>query len=302
MEIALLAGKYVLLALIYLFVWKVYKGLIAEARADREEAAARQARAEVPRMTGPAPSVPPRRMPPSPIPAPAPVVASPPAPVPLPPPVVAAEASAESVRAALEEEPPIPCRAGATSPAAPEEEPAPEEPLLEETHMPAFLARDLPPEIAAAEGPAPSSASESVMEALADAGMEEPLAPEPPLPPEPPATPQPGPEPGTLVVSATTPRLVVLRSECVELPPGREFPLLAAATIGRAGHSLVVLPDTFVSSQHALIFLKEGRRVLRDRGSTNGTLVNGHRISGDHFLRDGDQLTVGTSVLRYVEP
>jgi hypothetical protein len=292
MEIALLVGKYVLVALIYLFVYVVYRGLIAEARADREEAAARQARAEVPRMTGPVGPVTPRRAaetaasaaPTAPAVSVAPVCADSPAPVgPAAPPEpvsVPAEpvvSSAESVRAALVEEG------------------APEEAAAEEKHVPALLARELPREVAAAEGLAPSRPEESVMEALAEAGAREPEA-------ESPATPLPGPEPGTLVVSPTTPRLVVLHSESVELPPGREYPLLAAATIGRAAHNLVVLPDTFVSSQHALIFLKEGRRVLRDRGSTNGTLVNGHRISGDHLLRDGDQIMVGTTLLRYVEP
>ena len=287
MEIALLAGKYVLAILIYVFVWVVYKGLVAQARADREEEAARQARAEVPRMTGPVPVPTPRRMAPAPasappaaIPAPAPPpVGAAPVPVaPTPPPPVQTASSAESVRAALAEDM------------------AEEESVREQPHVPALLAKELPPEIAAAEGlapqgPTPGAVAKSVMEALAEA---EPLVA--------PLTPAPGPEPGTLVVSSTTPRLVVLHTESVELAPGREFPLLAAATIGRAGHNLVVLSDTFASSQHALIFLKEGRRVLRDRGSTNGTLVNGHRISGDHFLRDGDQITVGTTLLRYVEP
>ncbi len=289
MEIALLAGKYVLVALIYVFVWMVYRGLIAQARADREEESARQARAEMPRMTGPAPVTTPRRTAPTPAPAvpaaiPAPAPSAPVAPMPPPMPV---GSSAESVRSALTEDT------------------AKEEPVREEPHVPALLAKELPSEIAAAEGlapeePVPATAAESVMEAL---GEPEPK-PRPESPPAPvvPLAPTPGPEPGTLVVSPSTPRLVVLHSESPDLAPGREFPLLAAATIGRAGHSLVVLTDTFVSSQHALIFLKEGRRVLRDRGSTNGTLVNGHRISGDHILRDGDQIMVGTTMLRYVEP
>lgn len=262
MEIALLIGKYLLVALIYLFVYAVYRGLIAEARADREEAAARQARVEVPRMTGPVVS----RRP---------------------------EAGRPPLAAAPVKVPPVPAPPAAPSAAPPSLDTVPE--IAEERQPPpALLARELPPEVVA-ETPPPATPAASVLEALAESGP-------PPGPQEPPATPLPGPEPGTLVVSPTTPRLVVLRSESPELPAGREFPLLAAATLGRAGHNLVVLPDTFVSSQHALIFLKEGRRVLRDRGSTNGTLVNGHRISGDHVLRDGDQITVGTTVLRYAEP
>ncbi len=278
MEIALLAGKYLLAILIYVFVWVVYKGLVAQAQADREEEAARLARAELPRMAGRVPA--PAARPPVP---PAPSALRPVPPPPTPERQAQAAAGAASVRGALAEE----------ETAAP--------PEVAERPVPALLARELPLEVTAAEAP-PEPATplerpaESVLEALAE--------PEPPAAPEPavPLTPAPGAEPGTLVVSSRTPRLVVLHSESPEMAPGREFPLLAAATIGRAAHNLVVLADTFVSSQHALIFLKEGRRVLRDRGSTNGTLVNGHRISGDHVLRDGDQITVGTTVLRYVEP
>ncbi len=267
MEIALLIGKYLLTALIYLFVYVVYRGLIAEARLDREEAAARQARAELPRMTGPViPRRPDTRRPPAP-PTPGPT----PAPAPSPP--TASPAALGTGPPSLDTVPEI---------------------VEEHKGPPALLARELPPEVVLEEPP-PVTPAASVLEALAEAES-------PPPAQERPVTPLPGPEPGTLVVSPTTPRLVVLRSESAELPAGREFPLLAAATLGRAGHNLVVLPDTFVSSQHALIFLKEGRRVLRDRGSTNGTLVNGHRISGDHVLRDGDQITVGTTVLRYAEP
>jgi hypothetical protein len=269
MEIALLAGKWLLVVGIYLFVWLVYRGLIAEAHTEREEESARLARATVPRMSAPTPLAPegaPRRTPFSaedrrgrtvPAGPPAPAFAPP---VAVAPPVITAAQSAASVRSTLAEE-------------------------TEEPPIPALLARELPLDIARAEGMAPEPELEEEM-------------PPPPLPSTPPAAP----EPATMVVGSSTPRLVVLRSESVDLPPGREFPLLAAATIGRAEHNLVVLPDTFVSSQHALIFLKEGRRVLRDRGSTNGTLVNGHRVSGDHILRDGDQIGVGTSVLRYVEP
>jgi pSer/pThr/pTyr-binding forkhead associated (FHA) protein len=83
---------------------------------------------------------------------------------------------------------------------------------------------------------------------------------------------------------------------------GEEFYLLAAATIGRDPTNLVVLGDRFVSAQHALIFLKEGRRVLRDRGSTNGTYLNGERIEADAHLYDGDQIAIGTTLLEYEEP
>lgn len=272
MEIALLVARYLFVALIYLFVYLVYRGLIAEARAARAEAAARRAQAQVPRMAGPPPAVaPPRRYQPAAPPAPpaeampAVVRAGPPAaPAPMPEtPALEAPSPAASVREALAEE--ISC-------SAPSEEGRGSQPI------PALLATgDAAPEPRPAEAPGPGETPPAAV-AVPETAMPK-VAPAP-----------------------ATPRLVVLRSEAMGVPPGREFPLLAAATIGRAAHNLVVLPDSFVSSQHAIIFLKEGRRVLRDRGSTNGTLVNGHRITGDHILRDGDQITLGTTVLRYTEP
>jgi hypothetical protein len=102
--------------------------------------------------------------------------------------------------------------------------------------------------------------------------------------------------------SAQEPRLRVVASQVPSVPLGEEFHLLAAATIGRDPTNLVVLDDRFVSAHHALIFLKEGRRVLRDRGSTNGTFLNGRQIEEDAWLRNGDRLAIGTTVLEYREP
>jgi len=51
--------------------------------------------------------------------------------------------------------------------------------------------------------------------------------------------------------------------------------------------------DLDVSARHAVIFAREGHWVVRDLGSLNGTLVNGHRITGDTVLDDTDQLRFG---------
>jgi S1-C subfamily serine protease len=53
--------------------------------------------------------------------------------------------------------------------------------------------------------------------------------------------------------------------------------------------------DLDVSSRHAVLFLKEGRWHLRDLGSTNGTYVNGARITGERALADGDILRFGAT-------
>jgi S1-C subfamily serine protease len=51
--------------------------------------------------------------------------------------------------------------------------------------------------------------------------------------------------------------------------------------------------DLEVSARHAEIRALDGRYILQDLGSTNGTLVNGRRVRGLHELRDGDVITLG---------
>lgn len=66
--------------------------------------------------------------------------------------------------------------------------------------------------------------------------------------------------------------------------------------IGRHPHCDLQLDpevDRDVSTRHAEVRQVEGRLILRDLGSTNGTFVNGERIAGDHELRDGDVIGLG---------
>jgi len=48
-----------------------------------------------------------------------------------------------------------------------------------------------------------------------------------------------------------------------------------------------------VSGRHAIITLKDNRWVIQDRGSMNGTLVNGHPITSETALGDTDQIRFG---------
>ncbi|HNP73246.1 MAG TPA: FHA domain-containing protein [Kouleothrix sp.] len=68
-------------------------------------------------------------------------------------------------------------------------------------------------------------------------------------------------------------------------------------TIGREG-SEIVLENPQVSRQHAVIERAAGRHLLRDVGSTNGTFVNGQRIS-QHTLVPGDVIQIGAFKLVY---
>jgi len=69
------------------------------------------------------------------------------------------------------------------------------------------------------------------------------------------------------------------------------------ATIGRGAGCTLTLTDTFASQVHArLVATTAGLRV-EDLGSTNGTAVNGNRISGPVDLRPGDTIGIGRSAI-----
>jgi hypothetical protein len=68
--------------------------------------------------------------------------------------------------------------------------------------------------------------------------------------------------------------------------------------IGRGTEADIRLPDTGVSRKHVDVVLEGGVATVEDLGSTNGTLVNGRRVSRQ-ALDDGDVIRIGHSVLVY---
>lgn len=92
------------------------------------------------------------------------------------------------------------------------------------------------------------------------------------------------------------------RLVCVQGPyAGQSFPLShAPATIGRAPEQTIPLPaDTSISRLHARITYADGRHLLADGGSSNGTFVNGSRVADAHPLSSGDTILLGDTALRY---
>ncbi|MCX5193697.1 FHA domain-containing protein [Streptomyces sp. NBC_00249] len=77
-------------------------------------------------------------------------------------------------------------------------------------------------------------------------------------------------------------------------PPPGSGPL----RIGRdPGNGLRLSHDT-VSRAHAELSLRDGTWILTDLGSTNGTTVNGRRVTGSAVVRDGDQVGFGRMAFR----
>src|SRR5579872_2071390 len=74
---------------------------------------------------------------------------------------------------------------------------------------------------------------------------------------------------------------------------GRAFRLEESpVSIGRAGDNDLTLDDRRVSRHHAELVQTNGRWVLRDLGSTNGTALNGRLIKNSP-LHDGDRISFG---------
>ena len=79
---------------------------------------------------------------------------------------------------------------------------------------------------------------------------------------------------------------------------GTTIPLSTSAVlIGRAPACTLVLDDDYASGRHARVFYDDKSWFVEDLGSTNGTHVNGERITAPTQLQAGTQLRIGTTVL-----
>ncbi len=83
------------------------------------------------------------------------------------------------------------------------------------------------------------------------------------------------------------------------LPTGERLPLgERVITFGRKPESTVQLADPNVSRNHAEIRPRGNGWVLVDLGSTNGTRVNGVRVSS-HELTEGDEIAFGNTIVTF---
>ena len=79
---------------------------------------------------------------------------------------------------------------------------------------------------------------------------------------------------------------------------GDQHPVDGELILGREDSSAdLVIPDPGVSRRHARVIGENGALILEDLGSSNGTYVNGERISGAVELAPGDEIRIGATVL-----
>jgi FHA domain len=93
--------------------------------------------------------------------------------------------------------------------------------------------------------------------------------------------------------------LVVLASPAIEVGTERELDS-APVTVGRAEENDLVLDaDEFASVRHARIEPRRDGVWLKDLDSTNGTFLNGVKLTRPQKLTPGDVIRIGATDMRY---
>lgn len=79
-----------------------------------------------------------------------------------------------------------------------------------------------------------------------------------------------------------------------------EIRLKLPTVIGRGKEANLTVPHALVSRRHTEIFEQDGRLMVRDLGSLNGTFVNNSKIDGAKVLEPNQLLTLGNITFRAV--
>lgn len=79
-----------------------------------------------------------------------------------------------------------------------------------------------------------------------------------------------------------------------------EVRLKLPTVIGRGREASLMVPHPLVSRRHCELYEQDGRLVVRDLGSLNGTYINNQKVVGEAVLPSGQLLTIGAVTFRAV--
>jgi pSer/pThr/pTyr-binding forkhead associated (FHA) protein len=81
---------------------------------------------------------------------------------------------------------------------------------------------------------------------------------------------------------------------------GQRHAITDELTMGRAAGCTITLDDNYASQHHARVFRRDEVLHVEDLGSTNGTYVNGGKVTNATPLKRGDRVKVGATVFEVV--
>ena len=79
----------------------------------------------------------------------------------------------------------------------------------------------------------------------------------------------------------------------------RRFAFSEQITVGRGEDNDVVIPESFVSHHHAVLFRRGSQYVIEDLGSRNHTYVNDQLLTGKAYIKPGDTIRIGLVTMRF---
>ena len=91
---------------------------------------------------------------------------------------------------------------------------------------------------------------------------------------------------------------VISTGENPNIKKGTIIPIIDIVTIGRKEDNSVVLQDRHTSGNHAKLMVKGNNLYIEDLHSTNGTFVNGKKISMNVRLLGNEEVQIGTALFR----
>lgn len=110
----------------------------------------------------------------------------------------------------------------------------------------------------------------------------------------------PGPAPAKPARRAGKGKVAKAGAALVVLEPreqkGGRYALGDEVTMGRAAGCTITLDDNYASQLHARVFRRDGEMHVEDLGSTNGTYLNGTKVTSAVPLKRGDRVKVGATV------